>query len=165
MWRSVTRLLVVWPLVAGGACGESLPHPPYAAQATTALTAVAFGPPPGRVEVIPTRPAGADAWVNGEWVLRRGRWYWLLGRWVRTPAGARYAPWVLVRAADGRPFYAPSFWQNAKGAPLPAPPALAYATASGHAVFDAEGETEPTGRNVKTIAGPPAAGAGLPPGR
>jgi hypothetical protein len=148
-------MTIGWLLLAPfAACGETLPHPPYAAQATTALAAVDFGPPPGRVEVAPKRPALANAWVDGEWIRRHGRWYWLLGRWVQTPTGAVYAPWVVVRAVDGTPFYAPSRWQNAKGVPIPPPPALAYATANGQAVFNAEGEAEQTGRSVKTLPEP-----------
>lgn len=75
----------------------------------------------------------------------------MLGRWVTVPAGARYAPWVVVRATDGSAFYAPSTWRDATGAILPAPPALAWATASGEAVVDAEGDAEVTGRNIKTV--------------
>jgi hypothetical protein len=153
VWRTATGLLSTFSLAA---CGASLPHPPYAAQATTSLVVIPLGPPPGRIEVVPRRPARADAWVDGEWVLRHGRWYWLLGRWVQTPVGARYAPWVVVRASDGTPFYAPSFWQDAKGMALPPPPGLEYAKGNGQAVFDPEGEAEPTGRNVETI--PPPAG-------
>ena len=136
-------------------CGGSAPHPPYAPQATNALTAIDLPPPPGRVETIPPPAAGADAWVDGEWVLRHGRWYWLLGRWVAVPKGATFSPWVAVRASDGTPFYAPSAWHDATtGAVLPAPPALALATASGEAIVDAEGEPEVTGRNVKTAPAP-----------
>jgi hypothetical protein len=129
-------------------CGGAPPHPPYAAQATIALTQVDTGPPPGRIETIPPRPAGADAWVDGEWVLRHGRWYWLLGRWVKTPSGARYAPWVLVRASDGTAFYAPGVWRNATGQVLEPPPALALATASHQGVVSPEGDPEETGRNI-----------------
>jgi hypothetical protein len=136
------------------ACGGSLPHPPYSAQATNALAPIEMGPPPGRVESIPKQPTGADAWVNGEWILRHGRWYWLLGRWVKTPEGATYSPWVVVRASDGTPFYAPSVWRDAKGAVIAAPPGLAFATATGEAVVSAEGNPEDNGRVIK--AAPPA---------
>jgi hypothetical protein len=145
------RLLFVLSAFSIGACGGSLPHPPYAPQATSALSPVESAPPPGRIETIPARPSQADAWVDGEWILRHGRWYWLLGRWVKTPPGARYAPWVCVRATDGTAYYAASIWRDAKGAPLPAPPPpLAIATASGEAIFDSEGDMEDTGRNIKT---------------
>jgi hypothetical protein len=129
----------------------SLPHPPLSAQATTALTPVDSDPPPGRVESLPDKPAGADAWINGEWILRHGRWFWLLGRWVKTPPGATYAPWVVVRATDGALYYAPSTWHDASGAVIASPPALAYATAYGGGIVTPEGEIEPTGRAIKTV--------------
>jgi len=137
-------------LVALIACGESLPHPPYSAQATSALEPIAYAPPPGRIELIPRRPAKADAWVDGEWVLQHGRWYWLLGRWVKTPAGTTFSPWVVVRARDGRVFYAPGVWKDAKGSLVAAPPALAFASGDAEAVFNPEGEVERTGRNIQT---------------
>ncbi len=120
------------------------------AQATNALTRIELAPPPGRVEAVPPRPDGADAWVDGEWILRHGRWYWLLGRWVKVPAGVTYSPWVLVRSTDGAAFYAPSVWRDASGAVVAAPPALVYATASGGAVLSPAGDFEDTGRTIKT---------------
>ncbi len=144
------RWLAVAASLALASCARSLPHPPWSSQATSALTQVDVGPPPGRVELVPARPPGADAWVDGEWILRHGRWYWLLGRWVKVPPGATYAPWVLVRASDGTPFYAASVWRDARGTVIAPPPALAYATSSGEAVMSAEGEIEDTGRVIKT---------------
>jgi hypothetical protein len=116
---------------------------------------VDFAPPPGRVEKVPERPRDANAWIDGEWIRRRGRWYWLVGRWVKTPVGWTYSPWVVVRSVDGTVFYAPSIWKDASGSAMHAPPALAYATASGQAVFSAEGEAESTGRNLETAPAPP----------
>lgn len=52
-------------------------------------------------------------------------------------------------------FYAPSIWKDATGRAMHAPPALAYATASGEAVFGPEGEAESTGRNLQTAPAPP----------
>jgi hypothetical protein len=146
--RFALVLLFAPPLLS---CSSATPHPPYAPQATTALTSVDFGPPPGRVELIPPRPPNADAWIDGEWVRRHGRWYWLVGRWVKTPPNATYSPWVLVRAEDGTPFYAPSVWKNAKGVPIPPPPALLLARASGEAIVDADNDVEPTGRNLNAL--------------
>jgi hypothetical protein len=137
-------------LVGVAACGGGPPHPRFAPQATNALTPIESDPPPGRVETIPPRPAGADAWVDGEWVLQHQRWYWLLGRWVKVPDGAVYAPWVVVRATDGTPYYAPSVWRNASGEAIPAPPGLAFAKASGEAIVSPEGDAEDTGRALKT---------------
>jgi hypothetical protein len=132
------------------ACGGAVPRPPYAAQATTALVPISTSPPPGRIETIPAKPPQADAWVDGEWLFRHDRWYWLLGRWVKTPPGATYSPWVVVRSVDGAPWYAPSVWRDANGAIIDAPPALAEATASGETVVDPEGDPEDTGRSIKT---------------
>jgi hypothetical protein len=149
----VLRVFVVVVAALGEAslgCTGDLPHPPYSPQATSALERVATTPPPGRVEVVPPRPDGADAWVDGEWILRHGRWYWLLGRWVKTPDGATYSPWVVVRAVDGTPFYAPSIWRDVHGAPLSPPAAVAAATASGEVVVDPAGDVEETGRNLLT---------------
>jgi hypothetical protein len=146
MVRSSLRVL---PALLLFACG-GIPHPPYSPQTTDALRPVEFAPPPGRVETIPPKPAQADAWVGGEWILRHGRWYWLLGRWVKTPPGARYSPWVSVHAVDGTAYFAPSVWRDAQGAPLPAPAPIVIGTASGEAVFDSEGDMEDTGRNIKT---------------
>ncbi len=131
-------------------CAGSLPHPPFAPQASSALVRIDTPPPPGRVERVPKQPPGADAWVDGEWIRRRRRWYWLEGRWVKTPAGARYAPWVVVRSLEGDVYYAPSVWVDARGSTLSAPTSLDLGVASREAVFDAEGNLEPTGRNLTT---------------
>ncbi len=128
-----------------GACSEALPHPPYVQQRTDALTLVATPPPPGRAELVPKKPPGADTWVDGEWIPRAGRWSWLLGRWIKVPAGAKYAPWVVVRARDGSAYYARSSWRDAQGAAIPAPTALAFATVREEAVNDPQGEVDETG--------------------
>jgi hypothetical protein len=135
-------------LPAIAACHASLPHPPYVAQDTSALGPVDFAPPPGRVETIPPRPPEANAWIDGEWIQRRGRWSWLVGRWVKAPPGARYAPWVAVRGADGTAYFAPGAWKGPRGESLPDPPPLATATASTEAVSSPEGDPEPTGRTL-----------------
>src|SRR5271154_2953388 len=134
------------------ACGSLPPHPPYAPQTTDDLIVVVVPPPPGRIERIPDKPRDADTWVTGEWILRHGRWYWLLGRWVRMPPGVRYAPWVVVRNEDGVAYYAPSAWKNAQGAPAKAPSPLAYAVANSEAVYDADGNMEDTGRTIEAAS-------------
>jgi len=145
----MTRRILGASLVLAS-CAGGPPHPPLSPQATTALTRIDADPPPGRVEWIPPRPAGADAWVEGEWIQRHGRWYWLLGRWVKTPPDATYSPWVVVRAVDGTAYYAPSVWRGADGREIPPPEGLAFATASGEAVVSPEGDPEETGRVIKT---------------
>jgi hypothetical protein len=93
--------------------------------------------------------------VDGEWVRRRKRWYWLVGRWVATPPGWTYSPWVVVRAVDGTIFYAPSIWKDPSGRAMHAPEPLAFAAASEGAVTSPEGEVEPTGRNLQVAPAPP----------
>jgi len=132
-------------------CGGALPHPPYAAQATSALRRVEVGPPPGRVEEVPPRPEGATAWIDGEWIWMHGRWYWLVGRWVQAPAGAKYVPWVAVFANDGSSYWAPGLWLDASGQPVAPPPALALAKPSRGAVVDLEGDVDVTGRTITTV--------------
>jgi hypothetical protein len=139
-----------------------VPHPPYVEQTTAALTAITLPPPPGRIETIPKRPPNADAWVDGEWVLRHERWLWLLGRWVHVPSGVKYAPWVTTRASDGTLYYAPSIWVDEHGTPVDAPPAIVVATASGEAVFAAGGEVEKTGRNISAVPSARTGDAGTP---
>jgi hypothetical protein len=143
-------------MLAFAGCAGGPPHPPLSPQATNALSPIEMAPPPGRVELVPSQPQGADAWVDGEWVLRHGRWYWLLGRWVRTPKGATYSPWVLVRASDGTPFYAASVWRDASGMVIEPPSAVAFAMASGGSVLTPEGDPDVAGRNIKTL--PPLRG-------
>jgi len=141
-------LLITLGLVG---CADSLPLPPYAPQTTDALSAIRFPPPPGRVEHIPNRPSGANAWVDGEWLLRKARWVWRVGRWVRAPAGARYSPWVIARAPDGTAYYAPGAWKDTGGAPLAEPSALAFATAGSGAVTDADGLIDDTGPTLSEV--------------
>jgi hypothetical protein len=148
-------LLLALPLAS---CGDGVPHPPFSPQATNGLSPVEGAPPPGRVEAIPKKPPQADAWVDGEWILQHGRWYWLIGRWVKTPPGATYSPWVVVRASDGTPFYAPSVWRDATGAAMAPPRPLAFATASGEVVVGAGGDPEDTGRSLEDAPLPPDAG-------
>ncbi|MGD0676930.1 MAG: hypothetical protein ABSC94_16065 [Polyangiaceae bacterium] len=154
-------LLAAWLALDG--CGPSIPHPPYSPQGRDALVLIDFAPPPGRVEQVPRRPHGANAWVDGEWIRRRARWYWLVGRWVAVPPGWTYSPWVVVRALDGTVFYAPSLWKDASGRATDAPSPLAFATASAQAVAGPEGNVEPTGRNLRTAPAPPVLQTSGPP--
>ncbi len=107
-------------------------------------------PPPGRVELIPRKPLHATAWVDGEWIIRRDRWYWLLGHWVTTPPGAKFAPWAFVRSLDGTAYFAPSTWVDSQGKPVDPPTPLSFATANGSAVFDPGGDVENVGRNIQS---------------
>jgi hypothetical protein len=111
---------------------------------------VPIPPPPARVEMVPPSPAKGAVWIDGEWSFRRGRWAWVLGRWVEPPPDRTFSPWVVVRNASGDVLHAPGIWRDKDGHPVDAPPALALATAQGGPVVDAEGVTEITGRTMKT---------------
>jgi len=129
------------------ACGGSLPHPPYIQQPEAALVPVPAEPPPARVEDVPARPDVKGAvWIDGEWSLQRGRWAWTLGRWVVTPRGASYSPWVFVRRADGALQFAPGAFWDADGKPVRPPVPIVEAKAGSGAVIDPEGVTDTTGR-------------------
>jgi hypothetical protein len=130
-------------------CAGSLPHPPYAAQPSSALSLVPIAPPPPRVEQVPESPGHGAVWIDGEWIFRRGRWAWLLGRWVTAPTGAFFSAWVIVRAPDGALYLAPGTWRDKDGKAIDPPSPLAAATASAGPVVDAEGVIQMTGRTVK----------------
>lgn len=80
-----------------------------------------------------------------------GRWYWLVGRWVIAPVGARYAPSVVVFASDGTPYWAPGVWLNTRGEPLIPPAPLSLAKPSRGAVVDPEGNVDVTGRTITVV--------------
>jgi hypothetical protein len=138
------------------ACAGRWPRPPYSPQTTSALTELKVPLPPARVESIPDRPNGAAVWIDGEWSWRRARWSWSPGRWVDPPAGETFSPWVVVRGADGRLWYAPGTWHSDKGATVDAPRPLATAKVDSGEVVNASGATEPTGSTLRS--GTPKAG-------
>ena len=136
-------------LALAGCGGGTLPRPAYTPQPSSALVLITHEPPPARVENLPAKPAGAQVWVGGEWDWERRRWVWTPGRWVSPPEGATYSPWATVRAPDGKLYFAPARWHDAKGNPIDPPKALATATVDSGAVVDAEGDMERT-----TVAAP-----------
>jgi hypothetical protein len=144
-----TIFISVELLFAGAlaACGPgAIPRPPYSPQPASALVPITHEPPPARVENTPPRPTSSTpvVWVDGEWSWNRRRWLWSPGRWVAPAPGATYSPWVTVRAPDGKLYFAPAQWRDAKGAAIGPPKALATATVESGAVVDAEGEMERT---------------------
>jgi len=137
--------------LASLACSSKLPHPPYAAQPTTALTEVAFPPPPAHVEIVPPKPpTDTDnqlVWLDGEWSWRGAKWSWKPGRWVVPPAGATYSPWTSVRGENGTCYFAPGAWRDAHGVAVTEPPAAAVAGAAAGVIFDADGDVQKIGKS------------------
>jgi hypothetical protein len=156
---SLSAAIVV---VLASACSSSPPHPRYVAQSTEALLPVPIGPPPARVEAVPPPPAKGAVWVDGEWTFRRGRWAWVLGRWVIPAPGTAFSPWTIVRDSHGDLLHAPGIWRDARGRPTDPPPPLAFASAQPGPVVDSEGVTEVTGRTLKSLSTPDS-GTATPP--
>jgi hypothetical protein len=134
------------------ACGSRIAQPPTAAQPSSALVEVDYPPPPARVEMVPQKPSDDAVWVNGEWLWTGRRWSWRPGMWVVSPRNAAYARRVLVRRGDGKLYFAAGTWRNAEGREVPAPPEKIARPTSG-AVTNPEGETEPTGVDVRPDGG------------
>jgi hypothetical protein len=135
-------------------CSSKLPHPPYSGQPTSALSEIAFPPPPARVEMVPPRPAESGAvWLDGEWMWRSSRWAWKPGRWIIPPAGATFSPWTSTRGQGGELYYAAGAWRDAHGATVAEPAPLSVAGTRSGAVFDADGDLERTGRTGVTRRG------------
>jgi len=136
-------------LLAGEACESRLPHPPYVGHTTSDLEAAGYPPPPARVEFIPRQPTKAAAWIDGEWSWQGKRWRWRMGRWVEPPAGARFAPWAIVRGADGTLYSAPGAWRDAQGREVPEPASLATGKTNLADVVDPEGNLETSGPSLR----------------
>jgi hypothetical protein len=131
--RTLARLGWMTFAAASAACGGgSLPRPEATQVLQTDYVVVPFAPRPPRVEIVPARPSSEAVWVDGSWSWEGDRYRWEPGAWVHAPPGGRHARWVVVRRTeDGQLFFAPSSWKNAKGEPLPQPPALVEAKRGG----------------------------------
>ena len=54
---------------------------------------VSQAPPPVMQEVVPVAPAPGFVWIGGSWMVYRGQWVWVRGRWERPPhPGAHWEP-------------------------------------------------------------------------
>ena len=147
-----------WALAA---CSAKIPHPPQAAQPTSALVEVDYPPPPARVEFVPERPRSEAVWLNGEWTWTGRRWSWKPGGWVVVPPGAAYAHMIVVRRNDGRLFSAPGTWRDAEGNEVQAPEFIRASPSKSSAVVDPEGDPVPTGTDLaRGDAGADAPGRG-----
>jgi hypothetical protein len=147
MWTM--RRLAPTSLVIVGACVASLPRPTYVQQPTSALLPVGYPPPPARVEFVPKQPASDAVWIDGEWAWQGRRWAWRIGRWLVAPKNARYAPWTMVREADGTIDYAAGAWRDDKSNEVTEPAPLATAKPSLSDVVDTEGDLEQTGKSIR----------------
>jgi hypothetical protein len=146
------RLAVVMTVLLIG-CSSELPHPRYARQPTSALVEVPFPAPPARVELVPAQPEPGAVWIRGEWSWQGNLWEWKRGLWTRPPAGAAYAPWVSVRGADGRLFYAPGTWRNAANERIADPEPIKVERSTKRHVTNTEDEIDPAGENVRADGG------------
>jgi hypothetical protein len=82
---------------------------------------VPYGPPPGKVEIIPDRPAEMKhpVWIDGQWLWTGRRWTWKDGGWEEERWRSYYAPPKTVRTFDGTLRHYPGIWK--KEAPPEAP--------------------------------------------
>lgn len=71
---------------------------------TTTAPTTAQGPPPARVEVIPTAPSARHMWIPGHYVRRGRNYVWVNGYYRVAPA--RYNAWV------------PGHWQQTRRGPM-----------------------------------------------
>ncbi|HUJ57407.1 MAG TPA: YXWGXW repeat-containing protein [Kofleriaceae bacterium] len=55
-------------------------------------------PPPPQVEAIEVRPG--FVWIRGRWVMRRGQWVWVGGRYERARVGYAWSPGRWDRRGD-----------------------------------------------------------------
>jgi hypothetical protein len=111
-------------------CGPTLTKPPMIAAPVADFVEVPYPPPAARTEIVPARPSGSNAWVDGQWSWDGKKWRWVSGGWVAAPAGATFQPWMVTRRRDGQVVYAPAKWRDAEGREVDAP-VMARATVHG----------------------------------
>jgi hypothetical protein len=105
-------------------CGPSLPQPEFTEHPLRAFEEVPYPPPAPLAEVVPRFDDGRAVWIDGYWVWRGRKYFWLRGGWVLPSNGARYAPWQLRYSAEGTLFFAQSNWYGPDGRPLRQPDTL-----------------------------------------
>ena len=93
-------------------CGSSFPVVP-SNPAPAAYLEVPYPPPAARVEMVPPKPSRAALWLDGGWSWLGRGWVWIGGGWVSPTPGTYYSRWAVVRAPDGRLYFAPGEWRDA----------------------------------------------------
>lgn len=116
----MTRLVAAMISVVAG-CAGTLPAPTEGSHPARSYVEVPYPPPPARPEQVPEQPAGDAVWIDGEWAWQGRYWGWLYGRWVRPPAGARFAPSDCRYDGAGALSCAQGWWYADNGAELPHP--------------------------------------------
>ena len=109
------------------ACGGGLPEPRYTKHDGETPQVVPSMPPPGKVEIVPPRPATLKhpVWIDGEWEWTGRRWTWKepgkdpgkAPGWVDAPPDAAYALPLTLRLPDGRLVHFPGGWKKDKPPP------------------------------------------------
>jgi hypothetical protein len=110
----VTRAgLSLLALVLAG-CSGSLPAPQPGNHQGEEPVVVPFPPPPGKVEIVPPRPADIKkpVWIDGEWQWKARRWVWAPGSWQESLTGGCYAPSATARQSDGTLVFFAGSWKK-----------------------------------------------------
>jgi hypothetical protein len=97
------RPLAALALALALAACRSLPLPRAGAQPSRgddgyeAPQEVPNAPPPGKVKIVPERPAQLKnpVWIDGQWEWKDMRWQWTEGGWEDQADGMYYAQGVL----------------------------------------------------------------------
>lgn len=105
--------------LAFAGCARSVPLPRTGPAPDQSDIEVPYPPPAAKVETIPEQKDAAQVWVDGQWDWSIDEWVWRGGEWTTPPsAEAYFTPWSTVRKKDGRLFFIPAAWRDARGAAL-----------------------------------------------
>ncbi len=107
--------MAILAVFAIAACGPALPPPRTGPHTGDEPITVPTSPPPGKVEIVPPKPATMKdpVWVDGQWDWNGRRWTWKEGGWIDQEPGSYYAPPATLRLADGTLAYFRGVWKKA----------------------------------------------------
>ena len=88
-------------------------------------------------------------WIDGEWQWQGRRWAWAYWTMGTGRPRTNFAPWMMVRSADGAVYYAAGTWRDARHEEVAEPAALATGRPTISDVADPEGELEKTGNSIR----------------